>query len=65
MQIRTLCRPRVAIVGAALLTASAALAHIRIYPTESTNGTREKYTMRVPNEKQVKCVRIEASSQRK
>ena len=30
-----------------------ASAHIRIYPTESTVGAREKYTMRVPNEKQV------------
>ena len=28
-----------------------AFAHIRIYPTESTLGAREKYTMRVPNEK--------------
>src|SRR5579864_8371384 len=36
-----------------------ALAHIRIAPTESTQGAREKYTMRVPNEKQVKCIRIE------
>jgi len=59
MHIPTLCRPRVAIAAAVLLTASAALAHIRIYPTESTNGAREKYTMRVPNEKQVKCIRIE------
>ena len=33
--------------------------HIRIYPVESTQGIREKYTMRVPNEKQVPCVRIE------
>ena len=34
-------------------------AHIRIYPTESSNGTREKYTMRVPNEKQVASSKIE------
>src|SRR3974377_2163744 len=39
--------------------AQLAFAHIRIYPTESTAGAREKYTMRVPNEKQVACVRIE------
>jgi len=36
-----------------------ALAHIRIYPTESVLGVREKYTMRVPNEKQVATIRIE------
>jgi len=34
-------------------------AHIRIAPTESTTGAREKYTMRVPNEKQVACSKIE------
>src|SRR5512140_2461697 len=33
--------------------------HIRIAPTESTAGAREKYTMRVPNEKQVACSKIE------
>ena len=32
---------------------------IRIYPTDSTHGAREKYTMRVPNEKQVATVRVE------
>jgi len=41
------------------LLASLALGHIRIYPTESALGAREKYTMRVPNEKQVECVRVE------
>ena len=34
-------------------------AHIRINPTESTAGAREKYTMRVPNEKQVGSSKIE------
>ena len=34
-------------------------AHIRIAPTESTLGAREKYTMRVPNEKQVGSSKIE------
>jgi len=38
---------------------SVAVAHIRIAPTESTYGAREKYTMRVPNEKQVGCSKIE------
>ena len=36
-----------------------ASAHIRIYPTESALGAREKYTMRVPNEKQVGSSKIE------
>jgi uncharacterized protein YcnI len=43
----------------ALAFASLAFAHIRIAPTESTLGAREKYTMRVPNEKQVPSSRIE------
>ena len=34
-------------------------AHITIWPKESNAGAREKYTMRVPNEKQVPTVRIE------
>jgi uncharacterized protein YcnI len=38
---------------------SLAFGHIRIYPAESTYGAREKYTMRVPNEKQVATVRVE------
>jgi len=44
---------------AVLLSFGVALAHIRIYPTESVLGAREKYTMRVPNEKQVATIRIE------
>ena len=39
--------------------ASLAFGHIRIAPTESTAGAREKYTMRVPNEKKVTCSKIE------
>jgi len=39
--------------------AGLAIAHIRIAPTESTVGAREKYTMRVPNEKQVGSSKIE------
>jgi uncharacterized protein YcnI len=42
-----------------LLCAGLASAHIRIFPTESTAGAREKYTMRVPNEKQVGSSKIE------
>jgi len=47
------------VLALTFLSASLAVGHIRIYPTESTYGAREKYTMRVPNEKQVSCIRIE------
>ncbi len=49
------------LTGAALALACASLmfAHIRIAPTESAPGAREKYTMRVPNEKQVATIRVE------
>ena len=42
-----------------LVSGTLALGHIRIAPTESISGAREKYTMRVPNEKQVPCSKIE------
>jgi len=42
-----------------LLAGHLAFAHIRILPAESTQGAREKYTMRVPNEKQVATIRVE------
>jgi len=42
-----------------LVMTQAALAHIRIYPNESSVGAREKYTMRVPNEKKVNSIRVE------
>lgn len=45
--------------GSILLCGQIASAHIRIAPTESTSGAREKYTMRVPNEKQVGSSKIE------
>jgi uncharacterized protein YcnI len=45
--------------AAAVLTAHLALAHIRIAPTESTYGAREKYRMRVPNEKKVASIKVE------
>jgi uncharacterized protein YcnI len=47
------------VITAMLMLAQAALAHIRIFPVESTSGAREKYTMRVPNEKQVDSNKIE------
>jgi uncharacterized protein YcnI len=43
----------------ALLAAQVVFGHIRIYPTQSTFGAREKYTMRVPNERQSPTIRIE------
>jgi uncharacterized protein YcnI len=43
----------------ALLVVPIAFGHIRINPTQSTFGAREKYTMRVPNERQSPTVRIE------
>lgn len=38
----------------------AALAHVTVQPRESTAGETQKYTMRVPNEKNIPNVRIEA-----
>ena len=52
-------RPAFAATVFALACASLTLAHIRIAPTESAPGAREKYTMRVPNEKQVASIRVE------
>lgn len=45
--------------------ATASVAHIRIYPTESAPGAREKYTMRVPNEKQINTIRVEGEFPRR
>src|SRR5579864_5984119 len=42
-----------------LLVAPIAFGHIKIYPTESTFGAREKYTMRVPNERQSPAIKVE------
>jgi hypothetical protein len=47
----------VAVVAIGL--AGVAVAHIKVFPSESTLGAREKYVMRVPNEKQVATVRID------
>src|SRR6202140_4177982 len=49
------------LIGAALalLGAPIAFGHIRIYPTQSTFGAREKYTMRVPNERESPTIRVE------
>jgi len=45
--------------AATVVVAHLALAHIRIAPTESTYGAREKYTMRVPNERKVASIKVE------
>jgi uncharacterized protein YcnI len=42
-----------------LLVAPGAFGHIKIFPTQSTFGAREKYTMRVPNERQSPAIRVE------
>jgi uncharacterized protein YcnI len=60
MSISTPVLRRVLVTGVISLACSAlALAHIRIAPTESAPGAREKYTMRVPNEKQVNSSKVE------
>jgi uncharacterized protein YcnI len=59
MKVSRFPRSRFFGLAIAFTLASLAFAHIRIYPTESTLGAREKYTMRVPNEKKVACIRIE------
>ena len=50
------------VLGAVMMLASASLAfaHINVSPAQSTQGAREKYTVRVPNEKKVDVVRLEA-----
>ena len=52
-------RTHLLVTAGALALVPALFGHIRIYPTESTYGAREKYTMRVPNEKQVATIRVE------
>ena len=59
MRIGAFPRHWLPVLSLTFLSAPLAVGHIRIYPTESTYGAREKYTMRVPNEKQVACIRIE------
>jgi len=44
----------------ALLAAGAASAHVTVWPRESVQGARERYTVRMPNEKDVATVRVEA-----
>jgi uncharacterized protein YcnI len=43
----------------ALVAVPIAFGHIKVYPAQSTFGEREKYTIRVPNERQSPTIRIE------
>ena len=45
-------------VSLVLVSVQLVSAHIRVFPAESTAGVRERYTVRVPNEKQVVTNRI-------
>ena len=44
-----------------MLALSAAFAHVTVQPKESVAGAEQKYVMRVPNEKSVANIRIEAT----
>jgi hypothetical protein len=47
------------ILGAALAAATPAPARVSVWPQQSANGAREKYEIRVPNEKQADTISIE------
>lgn len=55
---QSLSRQTVIVAALATGLVSLASAHIRIAPAESAAGARERYTMRVPNEKQVNSSKI-------
>ena len=48
-------------MAAMFLIAVAAFGHVRVSPAESTAGVTQRYTMRVPTERQSPTVRIELS----
>ena len=50
---------RPALIVAALVLAVPASAHVTVWPKESAAGAREKYEVRVPNEKQVDTIALE------
>lgn len=53
-------RPRISLlVVGALVFAASAFGHVRITPRESAAGATERYTMRVPTERQSSTVRVE------
>jgi uncharacterized protein YcnI len=47
------------ILAAALLAAAPAPAHVTVSPQQSTQSAREKYEIRVPNEKQADTIQVE------
>ena len=47
------------VLAVSLLFAAAAFAHVRITPRESVAGATQRYTMRVPTERQSPTVRVE------
>lgn len=44
---------------ASMLLAGIASAHVVVYPKETTQGTYEKFTVRVPSEKEIPTVKVE------
>ena len=50
---------RLPILILALAVAVPATAHVSVWPKESVQGEREKYEIRVPNEKQVDTIALE------
>ncbi|ATF14964.1 YcnI family protein [Brevibacillus sp. HB1.1] len=48
----------VLVAGAVLTLATAAQAHVNVYPKETTTGSYEKYSVRVPVEKDVNTTKV-------
>ncbi len=48
-----------ALLAASLLFAGIASAHVTVFPKEATQGSYEKFTVRVPTEKDVPTVKVE------
>jgi uncharacterized protein YcnI len=46
-------------LAAALLTVGTASAHVTVFPKETVQGASEKYTVRVPNEKELPTTKVE------
>ena len=53
------CGPGLSAVAVLFATASIAAGHVRITPPESAPGATQRYTMRVPTERDTPTVRIE------
>lgn len=59
LRVRINCSRSLQVLLAALIGATAAHSHVSVRPRESTAGTSQQYTMRVPTEKNIATVRIE------